>query len=281
LSTLDIPPRVKILRRCTIIITDSSQNHRLTALQNAYDIVTVRPANQDAFNVACNSLEVDIISLDFTKRLGYHLKPKTCSTAIQRGIRFEICYGPALLQADTSARRNLISNATALIRATRGRNIILSSEAARAVAMRAPVDMINMAVVWGLTQDKGRNALEREPYIVVLNAELKRTRYKGAIEIVATGAELVSAKETTQPAKVLEKEAQAEKSKDDIVLAGSSAEGSTSFKTSVSKPVATGEAVSQSKKDRKRKQSAQTSPEQSLASKPVSERKRHKKEGVH
>jgi ribonuclease P/MRP protein subunit RPP1 len=147
----------------------------------------VRPTNQDTLASACNSLEIDIVSLDLTQRLGYHFKYKTCSTAIQKGIRFEICYAPALVNTDAAARRNLISNATALIRATRGRNIIISSEASRAVAVRAPVDMINMSVVWGLSQERGRNSLDREPQRTVLSADLKKRRFRGVIEIVSTG----------------------------------------------------------------------------------------------
>jgi len=55
------------------------------------------------------------------------------------------------------------------------------------VAVRAPVDMINMSVVWGLSQERGRNSLDREPQRTVLSADLKKRRFRGVIEIVSTG----------------------------------------------------------------------------------------------
>ena len=50
-----------------------------------------------------------------------------------------------LLRADNAgARRHLISNALSLIHMTKGKNILLSSEAEKVLQMRGPYDVINL-----------------------------------------------------------------------------------------------------------------------------------------
>lgn len=48
------------------------------------------------------------------------------------------------MAADASNRRNLITNALNLVRVTKGKNIILSSAARRAIELRGPHDVINL-----------------------------------------------------------------------------------------------------------------------------------------
>jgi ribonuclease P/MRP protein subunit RPP1 len=90
-----------------------------------------------------------------TVRLSYHFKFKMLSQAIARGVRFEICYAPGILASESSARRNLISNVVQLIRATRGRGLVISSEAKTALGCRAPSDVINLTAVWGTGSREG------------------------------------------------------------------------------------------------------------------------------
>lgn len=109
------------------------------------------------------------------------------AAAVARGIRFEICYGPGVTGSGLEARRNLIGNAMALIRATRGRGIILSSEARRALGVRAPWDVINLACVWGLSQERGKEAICEEARKVTALARLKRTSWRGIVDVVHGG----------------------------------------------------------------------------------------------
>jgi ribonuclease P/MRP protein subunit RPP1 len=108
-------------------------------------------------------------------------------TAIARGIKIELCYSPGILSTDPMAKRNLISNATQLIRVTRGRGLIFSSEARSVLGVRAPSDIINLASVWGLGTEKGKDGLTREPRSVVEFARLKRQSFKGVVDIVYGG----------------------------------------------------------------------------------------------
>ena len=108
------------------------------------------------------------------------------SEAIKSGKRFELSYAQGVM-GDSGMRRNLISNATQLIRASRGRGLIISSEAKAAVACRGPWDAINLAAVWGLGQERGYEAMSKECRTVVVAAKLKRTSYRGVIDVVYGG----------------------------------------------------------------------------------------------
>ncbi|CAF9928091.1 MAG: hypothetical protein ALECFALPRED_003948 [Alectoria fallacina] len=182
------PNSLRILRRCTIHLSDPSQNHRLKALSSAYDILAIRPDNEKSLQQACQALECDLISLDLSLRYPFYFKHQAMANALQRGVKFEISYGPGILNSDGGAsRRHLISNATQLIRATRGRGIVISSEAKRALACRGPADVVNLAVLWGLGQDKGMEAVGNEARSVVVQAEMKRRSFRGVIDVVYGG----------------------------------------------------------------------------------------------
>jgi len=143
--------------------------------------------NEKSLSLACTNLDCDIISLDLSTRLPYHFKFKTIAAAVSRGVRFEISYSPGITGSGPEARRNLFSNAMALIRATRGRGIIISSEARRALGVRAPWDVVNMACVWGLAQERAKEAVCEEARKVVALAGLKRTSWRGIVDVVHGG----------------------------------------------------------------------------------------------
>ncbi|KAK1809882.1 RNA-binding RNA processing protein rpp1 [Friedmanniomyces endolithicus] len=186
LPVKDVPPNLEIRRRVTLTLTESYQNARLAELARAYDILAVRPVDERTLQLACSSLDCDIISLDLTQRLPFYFRFKMLSEAVKSGKRFELCYSQGVL-GDSAARRNLIGNATQLIRASRGRGLIISSEAKAAVGCRGPWDAINLATIWGLAQDRGFEAMSKEPRSVVVTAQLKRTSYRGVIDVVYGG----------------------------------------------------------------------------------------------
>ncbi|KAH0848346.1 hypothetical protein AYO21_04372 [Fonsecaea monophora] len=190
LSSITIPASVNtVLTRLTLTISDATQNHRLAQFSPAYSLLALRPTTEKTLQLCCASLDCDLISLDFSQRLTFPLKFKTVSGALQRGIRFEICYSPSIQSAgNNEARRNLISGATALIRATRGKGIILSSEAKNVLGVRGPHDVVNLAMIWGLGQERGKEALCEEAAKIVRLAGIKRTSFRGVIDIVDGGA---------------------------------------------------------------------------------------------
>ncbi|KAK5037340.1 RNA-binding RNA processing protein rpp1 [Exophiala sideris] len=187
LSSLTVPKNITTLTRLTITISDATQNHRLSSFAPHYNLLALRPTTEKALALCCQSLDCDLISLDFSQRLPCILKFKTVASALQRGVRFEICYAPGI-QHDANARRNLISGAAQLIRATRGRGVILSSEAKNALGVRGPHDVINLAQVWGLGQERGKEALCEEAGKVVRLAGIKRTSFRGVVDVIDGGS---------------------------------------------------------------------------------------------
>lgn len=182
-----IPSKTTILRRCTLVITDPSVNHRLPALSAAYDILALRPTTEKAFLAACLSiLDHSIISLDLTQRFPFHFKPKPLMTAVNRGVQFEICYAQATMESP-GARRNFISNCLGILRATRGRGLLVSSGAKGVLGVRAPADVINLMAVWGLGRERGMESLTVNPRGVVMNERIKRTSFRGVIDVIDGG----------------------------------------------------------------------------------------------
>lgn len=181
------PKRVTILRRLTLHMNDPSQNHRIPALQQHYDLIAVRPTTEKMFLAACNDLSgFGIISLDLTIRHPFYFKPKPFSTAIARGIKFEISYSQAL-NGSAEQRRNFISNVQSIVRATRGRGLVLSSEAKRALGVRAPADVLNLMDIWGMAKDRAVQAIGENARSIVVNEKMTRTSFRGVVDVVYGG----------------------------------------------------------------------------------------------
>jgi ribonuclease P/MRP protein subunit RPP1 len=150
--------------------------------------LALRPTNEKAFLLACTSLDnFSIISLDLTVRYPFHFRPKPFMTAIRRGIRFEICYAQAVQDGGADKRRNFTSNTLAIVRATRGRGLIVSSEARSVLSVRAPADVQNLLNVWGMEQERAKEAISVTPRSVVVNERMRRTSYRGVIDVVEGG----------------------------------------------------------------------------------------------
>ncbi|KAI0099210.1 RNase P subunit p30 [Nemania sp. FL0031] len=214
LSSSNPPPKLPtVLRRATLVLSEASQHHRLPQLASAYDILAVRPQSEEGFSAACLSLnDISLISLDLTVRQPFIFRPKPCMFAVNRGVRFEVCYsqalqGPAPAQilgpkgakessggygyagnggtgVDARARAAFIGNVSSLVRATRGRGIVISSEARSVLGLRAPADVVNLFHVWGLSTDRATEGLGVLPRGVVVNEGLKRSSFRGVVDIV-------------------------------------------------------------------------------------------------
>lgn len=182
------PSRLRLLRRCTLYMHDLGFNNKLlTQLREHYDVIAARPTNERTLQQACASLDVDLISLDLTQRPEKHFKFSMLSSALSRGVKIELCYSQAITSSDPSAKRTLISNVVQLIRVTRGRGLVFSSEAQSVLGVRAPNDVINLASVWGLGHERGKDGVTKEPRSVVEYAQLKNTSYRGVVNVVYGG----------------------------------------------------------------------------------------------
>ncbi|KAF4784715.1 RNase P subunit p30 [Colletotrichum scovillei] len=203
-----------ILHRATVTLSDPSQNYRLPTLALAYDILAVRPTTEKAFQAACLSMaEPSLISLDLTQHFPFHFRPKPLMAAVARGVKFEVCYAQVLASSSSSssasgggigpppdarARATFISNFASLVRATKGRGIVVSSEARGALGLRAPNDVVNLLAVWGLGSERGTEALGVNPRGVVVNEGIKRSGFRGVVNVLEVGGRESDVKKNQQ-----------------------------------------------------------------------------------
>lgn len=123
-------------------------------------------------------------------------------TAVKRGVRIELCYSQAL-QGGNVDRRNVIMNVQSIVRATSGRGLVVSSEARSVLGVRAPADVGNLLAVWGLSGERAVEAQTINPRAVVVNETIKRTGFRGVVDVVDGGRKAIeseksSSKETTK-----------------------------------------------------------------------------------
>ncbi|KAH8592087.1 RNase P subunit p30-domain-containing protein [Bisporella sp. PMI_857] len=196
-----VPSSISILRRCTVYVEDPSNNYRLPNIAAAYDILALRPTSQKGYEAACLFLsEQSIISLDLTQRFPFHFRPKPLMTAINRGCKIELCYSQAVM-GDANKRRYFISNAMAILRATKGRGLLISSEATGALGVRAPADVVNLFAVWGLGRERGMEAISINARGVVVNEGLKRSSFRGVVDVIDGGQRTAAHAEAIATAK--------------------------------------------------------------------------------
>ncbi|XP_065920113.1 ribonuclease P protein subunit p30-like isoform X2 [Dysidea avara] len=172
---------VKLLRRLTILVEDPSLLHVLASpAVSQYDIVAIQPNSERTFQQACATLPVDIVTMEMTEQLPFILRRQQIGQAIERGLMFEICYSPAIL--DANARRYTFSNALNLVRLCKGKNVIVSSKAQQPMELRAPYDVANLCHLFGIKGGgKCKDLITTHCQLAVLHAEMRRGSAKGIV----------------------------------------------------------------------------------------------------
>ncbi len=106
----------------------------------AWDIVAVRPANATALRLAIDQIPCDIISLPMgDAQLGYKIKKEHLNLALQDGVQFEVCVRDILMSP--KSRQNVIKNISRLSFATRGKSLLISSDAKNKHDLRRAADI--------------------------------------------------------------------------------------------------------------------------------------------
>lgn len=188
--------------RLTLILSDPQQNYGINSgseVIRSYDIVAVQPETEKMFISACTTLEIDLISLDMTSRLPFPIKAGYIRQAMQRGVAFEVLYGPFV--ADLTARRNIIGNARTLLRfaqasfSRHGVGIVVSSGAEGTWQLRAPFDVQNLTGLMGVAAHQRPNCLSRAAEDVFMHAATRKHTHRAALTVLPTG------KDETAPVK--------------------------------------------------------------------------------
>lgn len=121
---------------------------------------------------------------------GHALPHSSCVCTQAYPAALQICFTPALREA--SLRRQLFANALALCRETRGRGIVVSSGARSYTELRGPLDVANLASLFGLTQQQALATISSSPAAVVERAATRRA-YRGTLTVRIRAAEEVAA----------------------------------------------------------------------------------------
>ncbi|XP_022755700.1 uncharacterized protein LOC111303589 [Durio zibethinus] len=175
--------------RLTVCIDTASQSQALNSgnpVLKTYDVVAVRPLNQNAFDQACEKAEVDIIAIDFSDKLPFRLKLHMVKTAIKRGVYFEITYSDLIV--DVHLRRQMISNAKLLVDWTRGKNLIFSSAAPSVCEVRGPNDVANLATLLGLSIERAKAAISKNCRSLLASALRRKHFFKEVIRVEAVSS---------------------------------------------------------------------------------------------
>ncbi|KAM7496656.1 hypothetical protein LguiA_021070 [Lonicera macranthoides] len=170
--------------RLTVVVDSPAQASALNSgnpILKSYDIVAVRPLNQNAFEQACQTSEVDLIAIDFSEKLPFRLKQSIVKAAIERGVYFEITYSSLIM--DAQVRRQMITNAKLLVDWTRGKSLVISSAAPSVTELRGPNDIANLSSLLGLSMERAKAAISKNCRSLVTNALKKKYFYKEAIRV--------------------------------------------------------------------------------------------------
>ncbi|GMR32121.1 hypothetical protein PMAYCL1PPCAC_02316, partial [Pristionchus mayeri] len=181
--------RFRQYSRLTVTLADTSYVHQFfhSPQLKKYDLVAIRPDNEQIFTTLTRKTEFfDIITFDQSAGKVHWLhgggKSKQVQQVADEGIGFEFCYGEAL--TDSSTRRQVLSNGRSLLATTKGKKAFFSSGATDIMDIRAPVDAMNLLVLYGVKSGKAKPHLSDFPREILLRAEAKRT-LRGAIAVTS------------------------------------------------------------------------------------------------
>ncbi|XP_049869804.1 ribonuclease P protein subunit p30 [Pectinophora gossypiella] len=166
--------KLNILHRVTIEFSDSSITPQLNQSQNLkkYDIVAVVPKTLQAFQYACGTMDIDIITFDPVSRIPFKISRKLYRQAVERGIFFELMYSPAI--KDSTSRKNIISTAHTYHAIGRSKNIIVTSGAENAMQVRDVHDVINLGFILGLNSNQSLEVIRNNSRRLILKAKGRR-----------------------------------------------------------------------------------------------------------
>ncbi|XP_060649587.1 ribonuclease P protein subunit p30 [Drosophila nasuta] len=166
--------KLKILQRITIVYVDVNVAHAMSVSMNLrkFNLIAGQPKTDAALTHCCTSFNGDIITFDSLAGSRLLVNRKAYQIAIRRGIFFELKYSPAI--TDSNYRKDMIKVAQNYCTKGKSKNIIFSSGAANEFQVRSPCDVANLAFIFGLSEDQGKNAVNRFCRQLFLRAESRR-----------------------------------------------------------------------------------------------------------
>ncbi|GAA6016078.1 hypothetical protein JCM11491_000661 [Sporobolomyces phaffii] len=160
-------------------------------------LLSVGPTSLTSFSHVALSLSSPsahsptLITLDpsLSPRLPFPLKRGMISTLARSGVSFELILRGITRQdlegeqpgESGKRRRNWISGAREVVRATEGKGVVISSGAKTASEMRGAQDLINLCSLIGMPPSPAKDALTVNPQRAIMRGLSLRQTYRGVI----------------------------------------------------------------------------------------------------
>ncbi|TDG44502.1 hypothetical protein AWZ03_009080 [Drosophila navojoa] len=166
--------KLKILQRITILYVDANVSHAMSVSLNLrkFNLIAGQPKTESALTHCCTSFNGDIITFDPTAGSRLLVQRKPYLIAVRRGMFFELKYAPAI--ADSNNRKDMIKVAQNYCTKGKSKNIIFSSGALHEFQLRGPYDVANLSYIFGLSENQGKNTIDRFCRQLFLRAESRR-----------------------------------------------------------------------------------------------------------
>ncbi|KAL6738485.1 hypothetical protein Aduo_012028 [Ancylostoma duodenale] len=168
--------------RITFTLNDATVIHNVfnNPRLRQFDLVAVRPADVNILTTLTRKTDaVDIITMNPETHVTWLHKSKFMEMIRVEGVGFEITYAPAFFPAN---RRACLHSGRFLIRGLRGRGVVMTSGASSMYELRAPVDVMNMTILWGVSGADARPMISGNARQILLRAEARRT-VRGALHV--------------------------------------------------------------------------------------------------
>lgn len=128
------------------------------------------PTTETSLQHCCSTFNGDIISFspDYTQMLNR----KYYGLAIRRGIYFELKYSPAIV--NSTDRKKIISRGHYYHAIGKSKNVLLNSGAENSFELRSPYDVANLGLIFGLSEEQGKSAIQTLSRSLLIKAEARR-----------------------------------------------------------------------------------------------------------
>lgn len=178
------PAQLKVLSRLTVKVEENMQIHKLKKCKESrkYDLLAFEPQNTNILQyIGQGQVELDILTFNLSDRLDYSLFKIGYKVLEDKGVCFEINYGPA--QLGSSLRRNIICNGQNLTEKTT-KNIILSSGVEDIFRLRGPKDAKSIGILFLLKANKIHDAVFNNGLKAISSAKHRANPASSVIELV-------------------------------------------------------------------------------------------------
>eukprot|EP00210_Caulerpa_lentillifera_P009678 g9234.t1 len=174
--TQDTNERIHQLRRLTVASSNPDDVQFLLRLVRnpqlmIYDIIACLPKSNEVLKLACESMEVDLISLDPSQ--GLKIKRSWLMSAINRGISFELSYCPDVHLLG-NIRQKLFSFIKHHCELTRAKATILTSGCIEAKQLKSPYDVMSCMEHLGFSTKQAMASLQEHCQTIIDHGKSRR-----------------------------------------------------------------------------------------------------------